>query len=578
MKIVKIIGYKKYFSVNEMPTIESLLSGIPSSAIIDRMAFFSARLIGQPLNPKSQQDWFMEFLSNYSEDVQELYKKNFFKLEDQNIQILIFTVLGCLMLTEFALRNFVKGDYDKLTNEQELNVINCFLVINELIDAKQTEKIHANINIENINMDSYLKLVLILQFPQAEFLYSKDLITQSLKCKMFFEWVQTNQEMNSYFEVFLKDNNVESWNQYLFFIWNTYASLSRINGELLKYQVHHRLQFNELMVSELRFIKDLSIRSESLINDTSEMNILDYDFKMLRDKPIFQINKNTFIFYNCNFFVDRIFQGIFFEFCRIAKKSNANFKFEDFRSKVYSTEFSEKKLFHSTIDYFLNFPNSIKIKDNKNSGLTFPDFYFRLKNKIILFEFKDYLVADSLKNSYDYDKIRDYLEKSFFQEGKKSKGATQLRNQIEILNSGGYEFDKLNPNLKKIQIYPIIVFTDATFNCNCVNYIVNRAFRNQLKTIDLKFEVKDLIMIEFDFFVSHQDYFHDFRLKIFDCLESYLEHVSINSNKKRPENISVENATSDFRSFFRDYFKKRFTSYETPNSFKQLSSSLLSNK
>lgn len=258
------------------------------------------------------------------------------------------------------------------------------------------------------------------------------------------------------------------------------------------------------------------------------------DFLNIRNKPIYQLNKNDYVFINLNFLVDKIFQGIQFDFGRILVKNKATFNDRLIKSPVdfigiFGNEFSENGLFYSVMNYTFEKNNYKKFTGEElKKFLTDgePDYYIRDNGKIYVFEYKNIFLGAKTKHSYDYDKIKAEIFKKLVRNERNSpKGVTQLVEVIGKIRNGDYNrFDEFNPD--DIIIYPVIVYVDFSFNLAGINYILNKEFQKQIeeRKIYNSHLIKDLTMIDLDSFIKFQDLFRNKKLKFNNCLNTYFEY------------------------------------------------------
>lgn len=121
------------------------------------------------------------------------------------------------------------------------------------------------------------------------------------------------------------------------------------------------------------------------------------------------------------------------------------------------------------------------------------------------------------------------------------------------------EYQKVDDfDFSKAIIYPIIVYTDPTFNMPGVNYVLQQEFNRLMKErgLDKKLNVKPLVLIDLDSFIKFQDLFGEKKLTINHLLNGFLEHVA-------SKDIFVQIST--FNQFIHN--KTRKMSYGTPKMF-----------
>ena len=365
---------------------------------------------------------------------------------------------------------------------------------------------------------------------------------QFVKAVHFFSWCQRDPVFKSFLDIFLKEHGLESSDEYLLHILSVYT---RKFDEL-------KTPFMLHVPDEHKPVQDF-LRQFSLIpKEFKRLN----DFLSIREKPLYEIEPDTFVFLNLNFFIDKFFQGIQFSFAKALIKNKATYKgkeikkYDQFKS-IYSTQFSEKILFNPVIKYLFEKCGYI-LKDGESMKAILrdsePDYYIRDKAKVYLIEFKDVLIDAETKYSFDFSKIKAKLIQKFVaNEDGRPKGVSQLVNTIQ--NLGTTEFKKIDSIPENAIIYPIIVYTDFSLNIAGINFVLNNEFRRLLKERSVNDgNIKNLTMIHFDTLVKYQDLFREKKVKINNLLNEYYEstyQTSMEINKLTPFDKYINGKTEN---------------------------------
>ena len=266
---------------------------------------------------------------------------------------------------------------------------------------------------------------------------------------------------------------------------------------------------------------------------------------------------------NLNFLVDKIYQGIQFDFAKVLLKNKATFNKKPIKKTgdvlgIFGNEFSEHGLFYSVMNFAFEKSKFIKFtgEEMKKHITAEPDYYMRDNSKIYIFEFKNIYLSSDVKHSYEYETIKSEIFKKLVRNEKGSaKGVTQLVNTIDAIKKKQFkQFDDYH--FENIVIYPIIVYVDFSFNLAGVNHILNNEFKQQLEEKDTNYHkhIKDLILIDLDSFIKFQDLFRNKTLKINNCFNEYIE---ITKNHK-----SFFDRISTFNMYLHN--KTRKLKYDTP--------------
>lgn len=549
MQISISIGYKDIFSDFEQVTIKELISDIPTKNSIEVICYFLAQLHTMERNNSIQFEFLKIWISRLPEELHERLNDFILRTEskkDTNFNFI--NNISALILIENLIEN--DNNLERLSNltpQQELNLFKAYLYCSQV----WTDKQHNVLNGSKIKTEKDLiKILLPVQLPYQEILEFKDFRMQFLKAIYFFKFCDSNKLFSEYLDIFLKEYNLKSWQIYLINLLSIY--IRKFEPMKTPSIVVVEEKFPEIIT----FLSDLSISFE-------DFKITD-DFLHLRERPVYKLSNNEFVFLNLNFIVDKLYQGIQFDFAKVLVKNSAKYKNKIIKSpgnfmSIFGDEFSENYLFYNIMDYAFEKSGYIKFRgENMKSFLTDgePDYYMRDKGKVYVFEFKNIYLGAPVKHSYNYQQIENEIFKKLVQNERKSpKGVTQLVNTIERMTAGDFnKFD--NCDFSKVKIYPIIVYVDFSFNLSGINYILNKEFRKIISDKKLKNEtnIENLILIDLDSFIKFQDLFRNKTLKLNNCCNEY--YKSTRHSKDIFTNIGT------FNMFIHN--KTRKISYNTP--------------
>jgi len=518
-KMYVAIGYKDIFDDYESIDIKELIKDIPTKNSLQILGYFMAQLHSKERKKDLQIEFLKMWLGRLPNEVNNQVEGYIKKAITKNSKFSFLDNVSLLILVEKILLNENNLEIlDNLTPEQELQLFKAYLICcQEWIDKQWP-----NFNIPKIKDESDLiKVLLPSQIPYQEIQELKDFRLQFIKAIYFFKFCEKNVEFQEYLKIFLKEYKLSSWQDYL---KNLLALYIRKFEELKTPSVINvPKEFPEV----INFLEDLSIDKNNY-----EIKI---DFLNLREKPVYQIDETNFVFLNLNFLVDKIYQGIQFDFAKVLLKNSATYKGKPIKKTgnfmgIFGNEFSENGLLYSVMNFAFEKSDYIKFEGNfiKQYIKAEPDYYMRDKGKIYLFEFKNVYLGADIKHSYDLEKIKAELFKKFVEnQSGKPKGITQLINSIDLIRNGGFE--KLDSfNYQEAIIYPIIVYVDFSFNLAGINYMLNKEFKRLLEekgSQHLK-NIKNLTMIDLDSFIKFQDLFRDKRLKLNNCLNEYFDTLT----------------------------------------------------
>jgi len=234
---------------------------------------------------------------------------------------------------------------------------------------------------------------------------------------------------------------------------------------------------------------------EFLIDEYRERN--DKDLYILAN-PLFRENDNSFYVLNYNYLANKLYHGVIFDFFN--RSTYPNKKFSDFKS-IIGGAFIEKHLFRRAVStIFVQKFYNVYFDDLASKG--FPDAVVIRKNKVFIFEVKDALLASSSIQSKEYKKIKKEIDK-FFVNG---KGVTQIAKFLNNVKIGEVPFVGYHDlKLSKLEIIPIIIYTDSSFDLPGIGDYLNREFQALIsKTLRFK-KINEVLFIHIDFLIEHLD-------------------------------------------------------------------------
>lgn len=549
--ITASIGYKDVFDDYTDVNIGELLKNIPTKNSLEIVGHFLAQLHTNEKNASLQwiflKMWLIRLPNTIYQRVQNFVEK---KLESSSMFNFINNVSGLILIENIIENSNELNLATALTIEQELNLFKAYLYCSQLWIDKQEQGYKLP---DEEQDDDIIKILLPTQVQFQELLEFKDFRLQFIKAIYFFRFCESNPQFKIYLEIFLSEYKLESWHNYLMNLLTLYVR--KFEPLETPSVINVPNDFPDI----LNFLEELSIEPKTFKKSD--------DFLSIREKPVYRIDRNNYIFLNLNFLIDKLYQGIQFDFARVLVNNSATYKGRVIKSRVnflsiFGEEFSETVLFYNVMDYAFEKSGYLKFK-GKDMKLALgdgePDYCIRDKAKVYLFEFKNIFLSAEIKHSVNYDIIMaEIFKKLVLNEFGKPKGVTQLANVIEKIRAS--EFEKIDEyDYDTAIIYPIIVYTDFSFNLPGINYILNKEFRKQLADRKLKntSNVKDLVLIDLDSFIKFQDLFRNKTLKLNNCFNEYYDYVTA----KR----AIFNHISTFNMFIHEKTKK--IHYDTPRMF-----------
>ena len=241
--------------------------------------------------------------------------------------------------------------------------------------------------------------------------------------------------------------------------------------------------FVQLNNTNTEIFGSLTINLENIKDE----NNFDDNYLAIKKYPLLSYDNDILVIINRQFLRNKIYNGFIFDFFNKSGIKSTFNRFDNFKSFI-GKEVAEKRLFKSLIMSIFPKKHQIKIFSEADSH---PDCYLRIHNRIFLIEFKDYMMSSRVINSLNVDSFKEEVDKKFKEnERGNPKGVTQLANQINYLSENEYEFDEIysnGTNKSKIEIYPLIVYTDFQYSIPGINNYLTKHF-NTLITSDNGFK------------------------------------------------------------------------------------------
>ncbi len=548
MEMGGILCYSSLYPGSKVPEIKDLLLKRSSRVILMFLSYSLSILHDTPYDKKHQ--WFLlnMLLKRQNRQFQLMVLAQLKRQKDLIGSSIIFDVYSLLKVANVVVANYNIQDQSDTTPEDEYAILLAILVANE--ELNNLEVIETQDRLEG-----FCSLTWPLMVRSTEMRTKKDFITQTKRCVGLLEYFNDEPMFRSAIEEWpwIKETSTKN---YLYKILELYFQSSN-NGKVGSICV-----FN----IDLKAINPLVSQITLDLRTGAPQNFQSSDFKTFRDKPILQVADKQFFVVNWNFLLEKLYVGLMFDiFYKTSLKDqyvvNGIPRFDTFKSAI-GKHFAQKHIaeilsqsVRNTTDVFIAGDDS---RDND------PDIYFRRKKSICLMEYKDALAVKSDSFSKMKKQIDDKLAEG--------KGISQLAEQIKILEKNPDFFEKgLSSiyNKKKLVVYPILVVSDAAFAMPGMNDYLNRLFKEKLEKTS--FYVKDLVVIEEEFFLKHYDSFAILNEDLLKVLERYY-YQKFKARKKASKKIVARglflkqyNSFSEFN-LVKRYNKKRM-SMRYKNSF-----------
>lgn len=541
------LKYEDFFK--EPETIEELILNFNQNDLFKICALLNSKVRLNQTSRETIIDWF-----TLPENIDLLTSK----IENQETHI-INTHSNLTLLS--LLKSCNETEQKLETSDFELKLFKIYLLLNSQQDAIE------ELNFPKIRtLDSKeKKSASLLQISYHDYdlnnyVLPEIFLTQLIKSIEFLKYIE--EELNHHLVSFLKKYNCKNWQEWIKKLLNIIVPI--LTHDNIKYS---EIELKDEDIQEIGAFLDLFCNTIELIEKP--------DFVVLRSNPIHKKSLDSYIIINKLFLVERIFKSITFEFSlEINKVVDKKHKLKDFRAN-HCDHFSEQKLLYKFL--YHSFPSNtkyVKIQGNdflNNNYIGEPDYYVRIKNKVLLFESKDVILKGEEKQSRDYFILKEALESKFLEtekDGKKSnKAILQIIENIKRFLNKFYTKidDAYNPD--NLKFYPIIVTHDRQFDTPELNRLINSWFRTELEKYFDKSEtlrINDLTILSIDSILLYQE---NFRQRGKNGLEVLINayHKSIQIKPTKNINHNKENflnTSISFHTFLGNHFDR--TAIEKP--------------
>jgi len=368
-------------------------------------------------------------------------------------------------------------------------------------------------NLDHYKADDMLRYYMPFTLKFNSIMVSKNVTMELVKSKLFLvDFAKSDKEFDTYINAFMSYLGCKNASEYMWYVFD-------ISNQLFLYRpltnnIDIRLGHNAVLKNIL------DIMSVNLSTPGDVPNI--------QEKPLYKVDENVYCILFFKFFIDKFFHSLIFDLAHaIESKGLINTAktpaYIQLKQKI-GQKFTEQFLFYTILNRTLvdeGFHKFTGTELEKVFDQGMPDYIAFKSNKVFVFEFKDIQMKSDVRQCQDYDKIINFVDHSLIaSESGKPKGITQLANVIEKhLNKA---LDSWNIN-GKLQIYPIIVYTDSCFDIEGFNYYLNNKFKIVMseKKVNTDWEVKDLVMVNLDSLMMFERAFKDRKLDLDTLLDEY---------------------------------------------------------
>lgn len=542
MKLMLLVDYSEYYG--DEKTIEyakELIAKIPSSTLINYISGFNIHLYLNEQEGIVQNYLIHSLLEKMSKKDRNDWQKRTIDIRNcNNINPIYIWSYSNYLFYEVIFSIYNDLPCRDLTSKEARSFFDAYLIVNgianSLIDPTKSdfEIAKENGNTEHLIISNFIH--------QRDFTSNLDFRNQIIRGVSFFKYLEGHSEygniIGDYYKLKGTVGYLDFFKTILLLIMKTHFTDKPNKRKQIVLIDKDDIEFG----INIHMIDSLCI-NDSLVGDK-------FDLKLLWTKPLLKISEYQYYVLDINLLINQLYKSEVFEFGTFLKSIGNKTNFLSVKGKEFSEEIYFTNLINNSFPHLLKFFGS-SCKNSKNEELC--DVYLRDKNKVILFEFKDNLFNDSVKQKRDVEQTIKELDKKFFQNQYDSpKGISQLANAINDIFENGICFDRDSP--EKVEIYPIVVYTDNALGMDGINLLYRDLFKELLNKPNHNIVVEDVAFINLSYFEMHEELFEAHSIDIFTLLKEYNKHTEITEYKLAP-----------FEVFSRFYLRKT-NAPDMPNS------------
>jgi len=414
------LEYKHVFE-GEPDEVISYLTSASKSKYIDAITHLLSLMDPPNLNHREFINSYFSSDNDFKNQLPDIIQRSFRASQPLNI----INTENLYTILEAALSLPDEEDTNVPTREViynfEIDLFKALLSVNQQIVTKE-EKINQWVK-SNDNEDKLPGMMLGNMIAYSDFTsfnYGFVSIVQLVKSIHFFKFIETNYP--NHLSVFLQKYKCDSWKDYI----------KKLAGIVFMLISDRRAGSNTVVLHpDMENYDDVVSFLDQFSQATLNLPAEDYDFLLLRDKPLYKIRENEYRILSKVFLAEKIFKSLYFQFNAINSSFIAPDKVIEFKSKI-GFDFSEKYLLYQVLKDSFPFKKVIK-----HSGDDFikheaePDYYIRYDNKIFLFESKDMLLKAKVKTSYNVEQIQTEIKNNLLFNTTTSKRLKDLLSKID---------------------------------------------------------------------------------------------------------------------------------------------------
>lgn len=519
MNLKTIIDYYEvYGETKDVSDADILIKDIPSVTLLQYISGFNIKLY---LNEVSDEAYKIQvqllniLIVKAGEPTIEILKNVFQKHIDQQQWPVVFWQFSNLLFYELIFRNYNSLPTRDFTNDEAKRVLDAYLILNSITSDRfkiTKEEVQAAVSkdeIESILLPNFIY--------QKDYNSTTDFSNQLTRSLKLFEYLEKSVKFKEFVQEYYNQLSVKDYKDLIYNILNIFTQVG------IDRPIEERKQIipvgNLLSLINIDYINSLSI------NDTISSYSSDNSFRILRKKMLYNFDKYNFFLLDINFLIDQLYKAQIFAFKEFIESKGYKGNFLSMKGKEFMEDIYFRLIMERCFPYYIRKSGE---DAKKNDGNEICDYYLRKGNNIILIEFKDILLSADIKEKSDKELLYSEFEMKFFENQKKDpKGIQQLFNAVKYIENNKLYFDEINED-GKLNIYPIVVYTDSSFGYEGINKILKKKFSDLLSSETfVKTTIKDITFINLNYFEINEDYLKQDFIELFKFIDEYHQHTQI---------------------------------------------------
>lgn len=518
VRIFLLLDHKEYYGVEKtLADAAELIRDIPSVTLLNYISKFGVNLY---LHENSEETGKIQFnlvsslLGKCEQVAQRKWAAEINRLAELGHAPIMFWNYSNLLFYGLIFNTFNELPSRDLTGPEAQRVFDAYLIINGIANSKIDleeeiiKKADDEEKIEEVTIPGFIY--------QKDYVSSTDFSNQVMRGIAFFQYLENDPKYKTLVQEYYESKHISGYGR---MFRNLMVLFYKINID-----TNRRNQLLDLAQEFTSAQADPAYIETLCVNAAMATYTADDSFGTLRNHFLFRINDNRFFLLNINFLLDQFYKAQVFSFNAFLKSAGVKGNFLSEKGKNFTEDLYLSSVLDSCFPTYIRFYGTDCINSQKEELC---DAYLRMANKVCLIEFKDVLLNATIKNSGDKEQLFAELNKKFIaNQDNKPKGVTQLIHAIEDLNTHAAAFDEAMPR-EGLEIYPVIVYTDAPFGIEGVNKKFKEQFGAALAKLSLSnIIVKEVTFINLNYFELHQEYLNGNIMNIFNLIDAYHQHTS----------------------------------------------------